>query len=185
MGYIVWPICVAFVLGSRYFTGKYEQEHTQSLKILCGLGLAASGFTLVIWGFALGMITAGTIQELANLSRYAKNAEELGTGLGKNIRLINLGDGTMAIIKLVILIAVLALVCFLAFRSMMGYLSVLKTGKRYTNKEIIKNSKLSNRKEIKPREEVAFCNKCGVRLASSGSPCPACGYIRDKSKERT
>jgi ribosomal protein L40E len=184
MGYIVWPICVAFVFGSRYFTGKYEEEHTQSLKILCGMGLAASGFTLVIWGFALGMITAGTIQELVNLSRYAKNAKEFGTGLGENIHLIKLGDGTMAIVKLVILITVLAVICFFAFRSMMSYLTVLKTGRRNTKKDIIKNSKLSNKKELKPREEVAFCNKCGARLASSDTHCPACGHIRFKGKEK-
>ncbi len=194
MGNIVWPLCIIFVFGSWYFVRRYEQEKSQMFKILCIAGLITSGFTLIVWGFALGMLAAGTVQSLINFAEYKKHPEKFAEQLEQSSEYFNIR--LQDVLQLVLLIAILAVICIVAFRAMKSYFLILKTGtsdhysflnmdKRFgtgkktaapnQNKSAENNVTAAADTPKLQRVEVSFCPKCGARLGEGISVCPGCG----------
>ena len=126
MGIIIWPILMVEMFGYRYIIKWYERDRSQLMKLLCIAGLMASGFILIYWGFTLGIITIGTVQIIVNMIKYSKDPVKLEAELGADFNF-----GMQDILELVLMIAIMATICVIAFKALRSYYKVLRpnTGK--------------------------------------------------------
>ncbi len=183
MGVVIWPILMIAIFGYRYIIKWYEQDRSQLMKLLCIVGLMASGFILIYWGFTLGIITAGTVQIIINMVKYAKDPVKLEAELGTEFKF-----GMQDVLELVLMMAIMAVICVIAFKALKSYYKVLKpnAGKLQIRRPGAGNSGANLGKSGKPvdktdevkkpqRINAVFCPKCGSRAAEDAIVCQSCG----------
>ncbi len=184
MGIIIWPILMIGVFGYRYIIKWYEQDGKQLMRLLCIAGLAASVFILIYWGFTLGMIAAGTVSIIINMIKYKQDPAKLEAELGTEFTF-----GTQDVIELVLMMAIMAVICIIAFKALRSYLKVLRpnAGSPFFNrgagadKPKVSLSRPGKQKVGKAEEKnlkqvgSVFCPKCGSRVTENAPECPSCG----------
>lgn len=183
MGFIMWPILMIAIFGYRYIIKWYEQDRSQLMKLLCIVGLMASGFILIYWGFTLGIITAGTVQIIINMVKYAKDPVKLEAELGTEFKF-----GTQDVLELVLMMAIMAVICVIAFKALKSYYKVLRPNAgQFPNRRPGAGNPGANSgkpgKTMDKTEEVrkpqrnnaVFCPKCGSRVAEDATVCHSCG----------
>lgn len=176
MGYILWPISMVAVFGHRYIIRWYEKDRSQLMKLICIGALIASGFIFAYWGFTLGMFVAGIIQLLIYMAKYSKDPVKLEAELGTDFR-FTLQD----IVGPVLMMAIMAVVCIIAFMAIKSYLKVLRQGRegQVLNRSVysVNNKKPEDKTTSakKPqRVNSVFCRKCGARIPEGSTRCPSC-----------
>ena len=181
---MIWPISMIAIFGYRYIIKWYEQDRSQLLKLLCIIGLAASGFILIYWGFTLGIIVAGTVQIIINMVEYSNDPVKLEAELGAEFKF-----GAMDMVELILMMAIMATICVIAFKALKSYLKVLRPNAagQFLSRRVnpagpgvssVKPGRIADKTadENKPqRINTVFCPKCGSRIAEDVVVCPSCG----------